>query len=84
MKNEFTNKYGVHIYAEYNGGQSRNGEYAVDYELVRIDDVELYAETEPTEGNESFEVLSAEIQRQAEELGIDLDDYNPIFDDFIA
>ena len=83
MKNEFTNKYG-HVYAEYNGGQSRNGENAVDYVLVQINDVELYAETEPTEGNESLEVLSAEIQRQAEEKGIDLDDYNPIFDDFIA
>ena len=80
MKNEFTNKYGVRVYAEYSGGQSRYGDYAVDYELVRIGDIELYAEAEPTGDWESFyDVLAPEIQRQAEEKGIDLDDYNPIF-----
>ncbi len=70
---------GVKVYAEYNGGHSRNGDYAVDYELVRIGDVEMYAEAEPTEDWESFEELSAEIARQAEENGIELDLYNPLF-----
>ena len=70
---------GVKVYAEYNSGQNRNGDYAVDYELVRIGNVEMYAEAEPTEDWESFEELSAEIARQAEENGIELDLYNPLF-----
>lgn len=70
---------GVKVFAEYNSGQSRFGEKAVDFELVRIGDIELYAEAEPTEDWESFEELSAEIARQAEEKGIDLDLYNPVF-----
>lgn len=71
---------GVKVSAEYSGGQSRNGEEAVDYILVYIDDVELYAEVPATgDNNDSFEELSEEIARQAEEKGIDLDLYNPIF-----
>lgn len=88
MKNEFTNKNGVHVYAEYNSGQSRFGDFAVDYELVRIYnilpdggevEIELYAEAVPTYGNESFEELNEKIAEQAEVMGIDLDRYNPVF-----
>ena len=61
------------IPVEYRSGQSRNGESVVDYMLTWIDDVELYAEAEPVEGDETgtYDELRAEIIRQAEENGID-------------
>ena len=72
----------------YEAGESRylirDGEYVgVDYMLVNIDDVQLYAEMEnPTwddekeeygDGSATFEDLKDEILSQAEENGIDPD-----------
>lgn len=61
------------IPVEYQGGQSRSGESIVDYMRAEADGVELYAEAEPVEGDESgtYDELRAEIIRQAEENGID-------------
>lgn len=69
------------VKAVYENGQSRYGDYGVAYMLVNIKGVELYAETTPLDDEDrESEILSAEISRQAEEKGIDLDYYNPIFD----
>lgn len=68
------------VKAVYENGQSRYGDYGVAYMLVNIKGIELYAETTPLDDEDKErEMLSAEIARQAEEKGIDLDYYNPIF-----
>ena len=56
----------------YEGGESKNGGYAVDYMLADCDGVELYAEMPPVEGDEtgSYEPLKEEILRQAEEQSV--------------
>lgn len=61
------------ILVEYQCGQSRSGEGIADYMRAEIDGVELYAEAEPVEGDETgtYDELRAEIIRQAEENGID-------------
>lgn len=58
----------------YEGGQSRYGEYAVDYMLAVDGDVELYAEAVPVDGDETgtHDDLAVEIMRQAVAEGIDL------------
>ena len=61
------------IRIEYQSGQSRSGEGIADYMRAEVDGVELYAEAEPVEGDETgtYDELRAEIIRQAEENGID-------------
>ena len=59
----------------YEGGQSRNGNFPVDYILVEFDDgTELYAEATPVENDETgtYDELIAEIARQAEEKGVSI------------
>lgn len=64
---------------EYSAGQSRHTDKAVDYMLVEIDGVELYAEREISE-DEYFEELEEarynelvnDIAYQAEQNGIDV------------
>ena len=69
------------VKAIYGNGQSRYGDYGVAYMFVNIKGIELYAETTPLDDEDKErEILSAEIARQAEEKGIYLDYYNPIFD----
>ena len=79
-KNEFYAN--VKVTAEYNGGQSRNGEYAVDYILVNIGETELYAEV-PADNEDNIIALQQMIAEQTEEKGIDLDLYNPLFKGWI-
>jgi|GEM_PF-379140 len=62
---------------EYQSGESRNGNKAVDWMMARIpqeegEDIELYAETDPIDGVEdgTYETLKAEILDQAAEKGI--------------
>lgn len=69
------------VKAIYGNGQSRYGDYGVTYMQVDIKGTILYAETTPLDDEDKErEILSAEIARQAEEKGIDLDLYNPIFE----
>ena len=62
------------VEVEYKAGESRkNPGECIDYMLADVDGVELYAEAEPVEGDETgtYDELRAEIIRQAEENGID-------------
>ena len=60
------------IKVRFEGGQSRNGETAVDYMIARVGDVELYAEQPAEDDDEPWtEDLEHEIIRQAREAGID-------------
>lgn len=70
------------ILVEYQCGQSRSGECIVDYMRAEVDGVELYAEAEPVEGDETgtYDELRAEIIRQAEENGIDTEKLRFWFD----
>ena len=70
------------ILVEYQCGQSRSGESIVDYMRAEVDGVELYAEAEPVEGDESgtYDELRGEIIRQAEENGIDTEKLRFWFD----
>ena len=60
------------IRVSFEGGQARNGEYAVDYMIAKVGDVELYAEQPAEDGEEEpwTEDLEREIKRQAREAGI--------------
>ena len=65
-------------HVEYEGGESRYSDKAVDYMLVKVNHdkgylVELYAEADPVDGDETatFSDLKAEILRQAADHGID-------------
>lgn len=59
---------------DYNGGESRYAPgKAVDYMLLIVGYVELYAECELDDGDGTFYPLLAEIKRQAEENGIEPD-----------
>lgn len=56
----------------YQGGQSRHGVHAVDYMLVNVDGVELYAELIATDDeNGNYNALKSEILEQAKAKGID-------------
>lgn len=56
---------------EFNGGESRYGDEAVDYMLADVEGVELYAEAPAGETEEeNYEALKAEILDQAEKNGI--------------
>lgn len=70
------------ILVEYQSGQSRSGEGIADYMRAEVDGVELYAEAEPVEGDESgtYDELRAEIIRQAEENEIDAEKLRFWFD----
>ena len=70
------------IRVEYQSGQSRSGEGIADYMRAEVDGVELYAEAEPAEGDETgtYDELRAEIIRQAEENGIDAEKLRFWFD----
>lgn len=66
----------------FSGGQSRNGDHAVNYMLANVGDVELYAEDPIPEDlgedtssfdDGSYERLKAEIIAQAKTSGIDPD-----------
>ena len=83
-KNEFSID-GTKVKAEYSGGQSRNGDYAVDYILVTIGETELYAEMKPMKKDaDTFLALQSAIDVQAKEKGIDLDSYCPLFNSWIS
>ena len=58
---------------EYSGGQSRSGDKAVDYMMVLVDGVELYAEADPVDGleTETYDGLKESILEQAAAAGID-------------
>lgn len=59
---------------DYNGGESRyTPGKAIDYMLLQVDNVELYAECEPDDKGESYNELLTEIKRQAEENGLEPD-----------
>lgn len=71
------------IEVEYKAGESRkNPGEGIDYMLADVDGVELYAEAEPVEGDETgtYDELRAEIIRQAEENGIDAEKLRFWFD----
>ena len=84
----------IKVRVEYKAGESRYSNKAVDWMLavvpiykdgVHVDDVELYAESENPTWNEederaTFESLKAEIFDQAEEKGIDLSQYELIYE----
>lgn len=63
------------INVEFNGGQGRNTDTAVNYMLAEIDGVELYAEMEiPEDANPDeygYDELKDEIIAQAKENDID-------------
>lgn len=67
---------------EYSAGEARNGNESVDYMLVEINDVELYAEAAPDPEDETgtYEELKAEIIRQAEKNGIDVEALRFLYD----
>ena len=67
---------------EYSAGEARNGNESVDYMLVEINDVELYAEVAPDPEDETgtYEELKAEIIRQAEKNGIDVEALRFLYD----
>lgn len=67
---------------EYSAGEARNGNESVDYMLVEINDVELYAEAAPDPEDETgtYEELKAEIIRQAEKNGIDVEALSFLYD----
>lgn len=56
---------------EYSGGQSINGTGAVDYMMVTINGIELYAEIEPATDDETitYDYLKSEIILQAKHYG---------------
>lgn len=58
---------------EYSAGEARNGNGSVDYMLVEIDDIELYAEAapDPEDDTATYDELKEEILRQADKNGID-------------
>lgn len=58
---------------EYSAGEARNGNESVDYMLVEIDDIELYAEAapDPEDDTATYDELKEEILRQADKNGID-------------
>jgi len=67
---EIMNKYTV----EYKSGDSRmNPGVSVDYMLVKIDDVELYAEAIAQDESATYDELKASIIEQARKHGIDAD-----------
>jgi hypothetical protein len=69
--------------AEYGRGKSRYGDYEVEYDKILIEGIELYAETPVIEGDEEFGeafiIITNAVDKQAQELGIDLDLYNPLY-----
>ena len=67
---------------EYSAGEARNGNESVDYMLVEINDVELYAEAAPDPEDETgtYEELKAEIIRQAEKNGISTEALRFLYD----
>lgn len=60
------------FFVEYDGGQSRYSDCGIDYMLADVDGVELYAEAEPHEDDETgtYDELKAAILEQAAENGI--------------
>ena len=85
-KNEFEMLDGTKVKAEFGGGRSRYGDYEVDFESVDIDGVELYAELkEPlaTDADTFFE-LQELINRKAEEVGINIEEYFPLFEGWVT
>ena len=75
----------TNVKAEYSGGQSRIGDYAVDYILVTIGETELYAEMKPMEkDSDTFLALQDAIDMQAKEKGIDLELYCPLFNSWVS
>ena len=67
---------------EYSAGEARNGNESVDYMLVEIDGVELYAEAAPDPEDETatYDGLKAEIIRQAEKNGINKEALSFLYD----
>lgn len=57
----------------YYGGQSRDGNKAIDYMIASVDGMELYAEAETVPDDESgtYDSLKAGIIAQAKAQGID-------------
>jgi hypothetical protein len=70
------------VKVEYKGGQSRYGNDAVDYMLAVVDDIELYAELPPVDGDETgtYDDLKAEIITQAKNHGIDVNRLEFLYD----
>lgn len=59
------------IHITYCGGESRaHPGRAIDYMIGQAGDVELYAETEPTEDGTAYDTLKAAIMEQAQAAGI--------------
>lgn len=61
---------------EFMGGESRNGQYAVNYMMVVVDGTELYAEYDlrgVEDEDAGYDELKAEIIAQAKEQGVDVD-----------
>lgn len=67
---------------EYSAGEARNGNESVDYMLVEVNGIELYAEATPDPEDETgtYEELKAEIIRQAEKNGIDVEALRFLYD----
>jgi len=59
------------VEVSYSGGESRIGNYAVDYMLANVGDIELYAEL-PAQDDETatYDDLKADILKQANKAGI--------------
>lgn len=67
---------------EYSAGEARQGNGSVDYMLVEIDGIELYAEAEqdPEDETATYDGLKAEILRQAEKENIDTEALSFLYD----
>lgn len=78
MENEETDENGVKIFCEYKYGKNDKGE-PIAYERIKVE-FEVYAETPLiSDGGKMLEILNAETYEQIENIGFDLDRYNPIF-----
>ena len=66
----------------YSAGEARNSSEAVDYMIVDVNGIELYAEAAPDPEDETgtYEELKAEIIRQAEKNGIDVEALRFLYD----
>ena len=58
----------------YSAGESRNGNFGVDFMLVRVDEIELYAEAvpDPEDDTTTYDSLKEEILYQAKKNSIDV------------
>lgn len=66
----------------YSAGEARNGSEAVDYMIVDVNGIELYAEAAPDPEDETatYDGLKEEILRQADKNGIDRESLHFLYD----